>query len=149
MEHNLISFHDVADKLFKLFTVGETLMSSHENADRVKKLMGEINIAYDIFNSLCPQSDNLELPGNVFSKVEFDTKYWVFKQTVQQWFDSLASENLKVNNAQGKMSQGGDNPLSIPEVGKLWPAGQMWPAERFLWPAARPRTQSTLLDFFR
>ena len=39
--------------------------------------------------------------------------------------------------------------LARAEVGKLWPAGQMWPAERFLWPAARPRTQSTLLDFFR
>ena len=37
----------------------------------------------------------------------------------------------------------------IPEVGKLWPTGQMWPAKRFLWPAAHPRTQSTLLDFFR
>ena len=42
------------------------------------------------------------------------------------------------------------------EVGKLWPAGQMWPTkrflwptERFLWPTARPRTQSTLLDFIR
>ena len=34
------------------------------------------------------------------------------------------------------------------EVGKLWPAGQMWPAERFLWPAARPHTQRTLLDSF-
>ena len=82
MEHNLISFRDVADKIFKLFTMGETLMSSHENADRVKKLMGEINIAYDTFNSLCPQSDNLDLPGNVSSKLDFDTKYWVFKQTV-------------------------------------------------------------------
>ena len=65
MEHNLIRFCDVADELFKLFTVRETLMSSHENADRVKKLMGEINIAYDTFHSLCPQSDSLDLPSNV------------------------------------------------------------------------------------
>ena len=79
MERNLISFRDVADKIFKLFTVGETLISSHENTDRVKKLMGEINIAYDTF-SLCPQSDNLDLTGNVSSKVEFDTKYWVFNR---------------------------------------------------------------------
>ena len=114
MEHNLISFRDVADKIFKLFTIGETLMSSHENADRVKKLMGEINIAYDTFNSLCPQSDNLDLPGNVSSKLDFDTKNWVFKQTVQQWFDSLAAEDLKVSNTRGKMSQGGDDPSSIP-----------------------------------
>ena len=114
MEHNLIIFRDVADKIFKLFTMGETLMSSHENADRVKKLMGEINIAYDTFNTLCPQSDNLDLPGNVSSKLDFDTKYWVFKQTVQQWFDSLAAEDLKVSNTQGKMSQGGDDPSSIP-----------------------------------
>ena len=61
MERNPISFRDAANKLFKLFNVGETLMSSHENAARVKKLMGEIhvNIAYDTVNSLCPQPDTL------------------------------------------------------------------------------------------
>ena len=55
MEHNLTSFRDAADKLFKLFIVGETLMSSHEYAYRLKELMGETNIAYDTFNSLICQ----------------------------------------------------------------------------------------------
>ena len=114
MEHNPISFRDVADEIFKLFTVGETLMSSHENADRVKRFMTEINIAYDTFNSLCPQLDSLDLPGNVSSKIEFDTKYWVFKHTVQQWFDIVTSKDLKVSNTWGTMSQSGDDPSSIP-----------------------------------
>ena len=51
MEHNPRSFRDVADKLFKLCNVGETLMPSHENADRAKTLMGEIN-THDTLNSL-------------------------------------------------------------------------------------------------
>ena len=106
MEHNPISFYNTGGKLFTLFNVGETLMSSHKNADRVKTLIGEINIAYGTFNSLCAQSNNLDLPNNVSSKIVFDTKYWAFKQTVQQWFNSMTSEDPKVSNIQGKMLKG-------------------------------------------
>ena len=51
MECNPISFRDTADKLFRFFNVGETLMSSHENSDRVKTLTGETNVVYDTFDS--------------------------------------------------------------------------------------------------
>ena len=82
MEHNQISFHDAVEKLFTLFDVNEAFMLFHDNTNRVRALMIEINNAYKTFNSLCSQSYNLDLPGNVSSKLEFGTKYWVFKQTV-------------------------------------------------------------------
>ena len=76
---------DAVNNLFKLFKDGENLMLSHENAEKVKLLVTAVNTAYDTLNSLCAGRDTSELPEN-YVKLEIDTKYWVFKQSVQTWF---------------------------------------------------------------
>ena len=80
----------VAVKLDNLYTLGESLMCDPSNFEKVCKLLQEVNSVYDACNDFSSHGSNADLPSSSF-KPDFDTKYWLFKQKVQHWFNILES----------------------------------------------------------
>ena len=84
------TLREVDVKLDNLHKLGESLMCDPNNFKKVSKLLQEVNSVYDACNDFSFHGSNADSPSSSF-KPDFDTKYWLFKQKVQHWFNTLES----------------------------------------------------------
>ena len=96
---------EVANKLNQLYELGENLMTNPKNLDNISKLMQNVNLVYDTYNDLSSHSSTNNLPDTSTFKLDVDTRYWVFKQRFQQWFNSLSHSGKLSADPQSKCPQ--------------------------------------------
>ena len=80
-------------------------MTNPKTLDNVSKLMQNVNLVYDTYNDLSSHSSTNNLLHTSTFKLDVDTRYWVFKQRVQQWFNSLLHSGKLSADPQSKCPQ--------------------------------------------
>ena len=90
INHKPTNLAEAVAQLNNLYKLGETLMATTANADKMSELLTKVNLAYDSFTFLFSDSAHAGvIQGSSATKLDFHTSYGEFKKQVQQWFDSL------------------------------------------------------------
>ena len=98
----------------KSYEHAKTLMCDSNNVNEIKNYLPKVNSAYYNLISLCSKlSESDFIPGTSLHKLDFDSQYWDFKMTVQEWIDNLATGNVEIgpsdpsmDHALGSVEQG-------------------------------------------
>ena len=78
---NLMPTNLAEAELDNLYKLGETLMATTANADKMSELLTKVNLAYDSFTFLSSDLAHGDvIQGSSTTKLDFDTGYGEFKQ---------------------------------------------------------------------
>ena len=97
----------------KSYEHAKTLMCDSNNVNEIKNYLPKVNSAYNNLILCSKLSESDFIPDTSLHKLDFDSQYWDFKMTVQEWIDNLATGNLEIgpsdpsmDHALGSVEQG-------------------------------------------
>ena len=97
-------FTKAVASLTKSYEHAKTLMCDSNNVNEIKNYLPKVNSAYNNLISLCSKlSESDFIPGTSLHKLDFDSQYWDFKMTVQEWIDYLATGNVEIGPSDPSM----------------------------------------------